>query len=745
MASFDFDYDQRLMTVLSPDITVTIQEMVNAVANEHETLLSLDDFLIAEWSGKDPLGVPGENTGITFKFLNGWQLSFAEFVPGPVSALVQGGNLLAEDSFGNAISPIITTVNVATIAQASSATFSEAQSNKQLQFAIESNAARTPGYKATGDVYYVDPVEGDDLNDGLLPARPTAGSLRGPKQTLAAAYALTESAKHDVIYLIQNQAGADTIITENIVIDKDDVHIRGQGKGLIIRASDGNAPTIQITGIHVSLRDFRVQGLAGGSAVACIECVGSEPSLDNINVENGDSHGVLLRSTADHYDIRDCIIHDNAGTGIRIEAAPDGAIHRGRVHDCNLGIHLQGTAEGHAIVDGTFIYDNTLKGIRIDAGFSESFITARTIFSDNGSGQTGGSTPEHDIENNEPTTTVIVKPADVRESVDRNAFLIEEGKGVHGWQGQVFYVDPINGNDNHAGTKDNPVQSFAAAQTLAVSGRRDLIILVSSGSVGVVEMDEQITITKQGLLVRGPGADFRWRTTSTGNMITVAAAGVELSGFALTGHTTGTGRLVYVNAADECLLSNLFLESAPDAAIELLNASNTQIRGCLFKGRMGGPSPNIVSHGVVVNGVSTASYVRITENWFMGVGGDGVAITNATNDTLIYRNIFHDGAGYGVSIAAGTNGAVIRDNNFSNNASGPWNDLAADSSIENNQQYARYDLQIARLEMDFTAQELIAYDRSDNVLQRWPVETDGGENVTTQLGVQTKRKQPILP
>jgi hypothetical protein len=51
-----------------------------------------------------------------------------------------------------------------------------------------------------------------------------------------------------------------------------------------------------------------------------------------------------------------------------------------------------------------------------------------------------------------------------------------------------------------------------------------------------------------------------------------------------------------------------------------------------------------------------------------------------------------------------------------------------------------------RNEIDFSAQEEVAYDDDGTtIVQRWPLETDGGESVTTQLGVQTKRKPPILP
>lgn len=50
-----------------------------------------------------------------------------------------------------------------------------------------------------------------------------------------------------------------------------------------------------------------------------------------------------------------------------------------------------------------------------------------------------------------------------------------------------------------------------------------------------------------------------------------------------------------------------------------------------------------------------------------------------------------------------------------------------------------------RLEVDFTAKELIQYDDDGTtVLQRWALTTNLGEDISTALGVQTKRGAPIL-
>lgn len=704
--SLDFNYDTRVITVLSPDIQADIQTLVNLISTEKATRLSMDDIQfigasgsdpiagqdigyksIAIWSGKSSLGGGTKFTEIVLTLLD-WKLDFQEFaVSGPLEALITGGSLLAVDVSGVGVNPIVSTVNVATIAQAVSGTLIETTANKQLQFAIESNSQRSKGFKATGEVYYVDPINGDDGNDGRLPERLSVGSLRGPKLTFASAYALTISARHDVIYLIQSQVGADTVLNENILMDKDDVHLRGQGKGLVLRPTNPNIPTIQITGAHVGVRDFRVQGLTG-SAVAVFECIGPEPNLDRINIENGDGHGLLIRTTANDFEVVDVFSHDHAGSAVRVESAPEGSIMRGRFHSCVNGIHLQGSSTGHAIVDDAVVYNNSSKGVIIDAGFLDTFIGAGNVFSDNGGGLPGGATDGHDIDSSEASTQIAIKPFNVLDAVNRNITLFEHSRGNHGWQGNVYYVDPISGNDNHEGTIRNPFATFGAAHAAATDGNHDLILLVSTGVVGIVEMDEQITITKNNILVRGPGGGFRWKSSISGDVITVAASGVELGGFSIEGHSVGSGRCLSL-MGDGFLARDLFFERSGGDAVYVSESSNGIVERCTFKGRSGAPSPNITGNGVTIFGTSAASYTRIRDCFFMGVGGDGVAVTAAVNDTMVCKNVFHDGAGVGVNIAAGPNGTIVHQNQFSFNAGGRWTNLGTDTTFENNEQQAK--------------------------------------------------------
>jgi parallel beta-helix repeat protein len=686
MATFTYNFDTRVITVDSPDTTITLQELLNSVADEMDDLNNMDDDLIARWSGKDPLGLPGENTGITLTLLNGWKLNFAEFTPGPVSAIVTGGNLLAQEQDGTAaLTPIISGVNVATIAQASSATFSEAQANKQLQYQIESLQRRT--YRQTGDTFYVDPVNGDNANDGLLPERPFVGSLRGPKATFAAAFALVTSGQHDGIYFVQSTAGASTILDEIIVIDKEDVQIRGPGPGFVIRSTSAVSRPVTITGDHVEFTGVSILPVAGGG-LSGVACTGAEPYLHHLRITNSNAEGVTLAASSDHF-IVDAVDIDNCvGKAIHVLGAPGGHVCGGRLHDCSHGIHLDalgGTINGQCLIDDILIYDHTTKGVLIDSGFEQSFVDASALFTGNGTGQPGGVNPLHDVENNEPTTAVLLKAEDITETLNRNARFIEHLHGTHTWQSASFYVDPVNGRDDWDGSRRAPFQTIQAAVDATTNNNHDVIFLLATDS-GITETDEAVIVNKNYVFIRGPGRDFRLKNTSPGDVLTITGEGVEVASFRVQGAASGTGRGI-VATGELVLVENLHMERAKGDAIVLSGISNGVVRDCLINGRSGGPLVN-EGNGIVVEGAATNSYNRIFDNRIMGVGGDGIVVGATINDTMLERNTIHDGDGWGISIASGTNGTIVRHNHFSNNALGAWTDLSGLTDFENNEQWA---------------------------------------------------------
>lgn len=132
--TFSFDETNRIITV-GGATEVTIQELVNAIRNWEDDLDNMDIAKIADTSGKETLA-PGVQVGITLKLLN-WKVKFEDQPSDHVVCTVRGGNIVAVDGVGDAMSPIEPAANVTVVvAQSTSAglvaEWSQAQISNQL-------------------------------------------------------------------------------------------------------------------------------------------------------------------------------------------------------------------------------------------------------------------------------------------------------------------------------------------------------------------------------------------------------------------------------------------------------------------------------------------------------------------------------------------------------------------------------------------------------------------------------------
>lgn len=100
MPLFDYNHDLKVITIPSPTISVTCQELVNDIREEERDLASLNRRRIAVAEGKRDIG-GGVSIFITIVLVNGWRLAFAAR-PGPtyVNCTVTGGTIIGEDVFG---------------------------------------------------------------------------------------------------------------------------------------------------------------------------------------------------------------------------------------------------------------------------------------------------------------------------------------------------------------------------------------------------------------------------------------------------------------------------------------------------------------------------------------------------------------------------------------------------------------------------------------------------------------------
>lgn len=265
--------------------------------------------------------------------------------------------------------------------------------------------------------------------------------------------------------------------------------------------------------------------------------------------------------------------------------------------------------------------------------------------------------------------------------------VVESQRGAHTIQGDEWYVDPVNGNDSNSGARENPFLTIGQAHTSATDNNHDVIYLLAGATSGITSTDEQVTISKNYLFIRGPGRDFLWKSTSNGTVIEVTGDGVELSGFRLKTHSAGVGRGIDTSG-DFTKIHHLLIEQTRGDAIRVSNASWCYIENNVLwsTGQSG------AGHGINIEGSGAATeWTIIKNNDIFNTAGDGVRIDNSANvvDTLIFANFFNENAGYGVNVQTNSRDTVLADNHFANNGSGDWVDNGTNSDIENNEQWAK--------------------------------------------------------
>ncbi len=272
---------------------------------------------------------------------------------------------------------------------------------------------------------------------------------------------------------------------------------------------------------------------------------------------------------------------------------------------------------------------------------------------------------------------------DIQVQIDRNADLAASRKGFHTWQGNVFYVAPVNGNDSTGdGSRALPYKTIQAAHDdLVTDSNHDVIILLADAAAGVTThtVAAITTISKKYTFIRGPGRDFIITRTGAGNTINIEADGVEISGVQIGTAASGSGDGVNITDADFHRIHHCWFLDTRGDGIHILRGSNTQIHENHFEGTgVGGTGQGV--HIVGTAGSSNDTVIH--NNHFAGTAGDSILIEQGTtNDTEIHHNTFHNSAAWAVNIGASSEDAQVHSNVFGNNASGDINDGGTDSII----------------------------------------------------------------
>ena len=114
------------------------------------------------------------------------------------------------------------------------------------------------GFGTTGNIFYCDPVNGLDTNNGLL-AAPSGAAGQGPVKSLAAGYALLRSGYNDVLVLIGNGQSTGSARITTFTWAKNAAHLFGicAPSAVSQRARIANPLT---TGLVITANFFTVSG-----------------------------------------------------------------------------------------------------------------------------------------------------------------------------------------------------------------------------------------------------------------------------------------------------------------------------------------------------------------------------------------------------------------------------------------------------------------------------------------------------
>ena len=288
------------------------------------------------------------------------------------------------------------------------------------------------------------------------------------------------------------------------------------------------------------------------------------------------------------------------------------------------------------------------------------------------------------------------------DSLDRNDTLIEQlqviqtliehQRGAHTHQpiGNIFFVDPVNGDTHASGNRGGITDPYSGVQDCHDNGvtdsNHDTIILLSGAAAGPTTLTEDVTLSKRYLFIRGPGRDFMWTRSGNGDTISVTADGIELSGFQIETAATGSGAGVQATDADFLRVHECWINDTQGDGINILRGSNCQIHDNVFTDTGQGGS----GEGIHIRGTAGSSNRNhIYENIFHQCAGDGVKIEDGTtNQTYIEKNRFEGCTGYGINIGASSMDAFLTENVYGGNTSGDVNDAGTDTIRQNDQQWA---------------------------------------------------------
>jgi hypothetical protein len=310
---------------------------------------------------------------------NQWEIGDAYKIWNIVQCELARGNLVAVDDNGDAIPTVWPTAFTQIVrTSASGGTISD-QSEQQVDDFRNLVESLRPGHPVSGNVYYWDPVNGDDGKSGESPDKAV--------KTFAVAHGLVTAWHHDAIIAISGNAAGETIVDEAITISKATLSLRGPGRAFILRPSVSGQPTVQITGDHVSVSEIDVETAAGGTDNGVVISGADDVLLSVVHIQSPTGIGLYVENS-DLSCIESMVVRSAGGAGISVGSGVN-ELHLRDLHVSECGSHGINIANSptKTLMDGDCrVYGNGGYGIVVGSGATYTTIGGLIALVSNASG-----------------------------------------------------------------------------------------------------------------------------------------------------------------------------------------------------------------------------------------------------------------------------------------------------------------------------------------------------------------------
>lgn len=244
--------------------------------------------------------------------------------------------------------------------------------------------------------------------------------------------------------------------------------------------------------------------------------------------------------------------------------------------------------------------------------------------------------------------------------------------------GSIFYWDPTSGSDSNTGLAPTAaVLTFDKAQTLATTGKHDIIFCLSTHASGITTVTETLNITKNTLKVRGAGYVFQLKpTTTTDPTIQITADSVEISGLYVETAATGSQNAITING-DYVTIKESWIANARGHGISITSSKNPRISSCVIETCGTSGTGNGINLGNDTTQLQASQDIISGSTNGIALSGTGLS-DNRIEDCIISKN-----TAYGLTIGSGVLRTIARSGNtITNNTTANTLDNGTQSYIE---------------------------------------------------------------